>query len=140
MQADQYCALQTRGNVLKIDRHKYVKVAYHGFRQFTSSERQTVYETSAVRDSFDEPAYAMIDTLFSLAEAHLFMRLVELMVRTYVCVEGGCVVDKALVVVLLLRAGRTGECNVLLHPPPNYVVLRRAVHFSGGGGGTACEC
>ena len=27
---------------------------------------------------FDEPDYALIDTLFSLAEAHLFMQLVEL--------------------------------------------------------------
>ena len=79
--------MQTRGNVLKIDRHKYVKVAYHGFQQFTSSERQAVYETSAVRDSYDEPAYAMIDTLFSLAEAHLFMRLVELMVCSDVYVS-----------------------------------------------------
>ena len=30
------------------------------------------------RFSFDEPDFAMIDTLFSLAEAHLFMQLVEL--------------------------------------------------------------
>lgn len=27
---------------------------------------------------FDEPDFALIDTLFSLAEAHLFMQLVEL--------------------------------------------------------------
>lgn len=31
-----------------------------------------------VRFEFDEPDFAMIDTLFSLAEAHLFMQLVEL--------------------------------------------------------------
>lgn len=31
------------------------------------------------RTEFDEPDYALIDTLFSLAEAHLFMQLVELM-------------------------------------------------------------
>ena len=30
------------------------------------------------RSEFDEPDYALIDTLFSLAEAHLFMQLVEL--------------------------------------------------------------
>ena len=30
------------------------------------------------RFEFDEPDFAMIDTLFSLAEAHLFMQLVEL--------------------------------------------------------------
>ena len=31
-----------------------------------------------VRFDFDEPDFSMIDTLFSLAEAHLFMQLVEL--------------------------------------------------------------
>ena len=30
---------------------------------------------------FDEPDYALIDTLFSLAEAHLFMQLIELRER-----------------------------------------------------------
>lgn len=39
-----------------------------------------VYNQSAVRDDFEEPNYAMIDTLFSLAEAYLFMQLVELVV------------------------------------------------------------
>jgi hypothetical protein len=33
-----------------------------------------------VRDDYEEPAYGMIDTLFSLAEAYLFMQLVELVV------------------------------------------------------------
>lgn len=33
-----------------------------------------------MRDDFEEPNYAMIDTLFSLAEAYLFMQLVELVV------------------------------------------------------------
>lgn len=33
---------------------------------------------SQERCDFDEPDYALIDTLFSLAEAHLFMQLVEL--------------------------------------------------------------
>ena len=38
---------------------------------------QTV-DCPQVRYEFDEPDFAMIDTLFSLAEAHLFMQLVEL--------------------------------------------------------------
>ncbi|WIA37291.1 hypothetical protein OEZ86_014231 [Tetradesmus obliquus] len=69
---------KTRGNVIKVDRHKYVKVAYHGFRSLSSEERNAVYNHSAVRDDYEEPAYGMIDTLFSLAEAYLFMQLVEL--------------------------------------------------------------
>lgn len=67
-----------RGNMLKIDRHKYVKVAYHGFRELTRAERRAVYSDTNERYEFDEPDFAMIDTLFSLAEAHLFMQLVEL--------------------------------------------------------------
>lgn len=35
-----------------------------------------------VRDDYEEPAYGMIDTLFSLAEAYLFMQLVELVVSS----------------------------------------------------------
>ncbi len=31
-----------------------------------------------MRHDYDEPDFATIDTLFSLAEAHLFMQLVEL--------------------------------------------------------------
>ena len=31
------------------------------------------------RTEFDEPDFALIDTLFSLAEAHLFMQIIELM-------------------------------------------------------------
>eukprot|EP00879_Flechtneria_rotunda_P000833 GHRR01000958.1.p1 GENE.GHRR01000958.1~~GHRR01000958.1.p1 ORF type:complete len:660 (+),score=216.69 GHRR01000958.1:198-2177(+) len=67
-----------RGNVIKVDRHKYVKVAYHGVRRLNSDERKQVYNLMPVRDDFEEPNYAMIDTLFSLAEAYLFMQLVEL--------------------------------------------------------------
>lgn len=67
-----------RGNVIKIDRHKYVKIAYHGFRCLSSEERDAVYNCGQVRDEFDEPDYSMVDTLFSLAESHLFSQIVEL--------------------------------------------------------------
>ncbi|KAK9829767.1 hypothetical protein WJX72_007769 [[Myrmecia] bisecta] len=67
-----------RGNILKIDRHKYVKLAYHGFRQLSRAERLATYSNAEERHEYDEPDYALIDTLFSLAEAHLFMQLVEL--------------------------------------------------------------
>ncbi|XP_024541638.1 5'-nucleotidase domain-containing protein 4 isoform X2 [Selaginella moellendorffii] len=67
-----------RGNILKMDRHKYVKVAYHGFQELSREERTAAYGNTLSRDSYDEPDYALIDTLFSLAEAHLFAQLVEL--------------------------------------------------------------
>ncbi|CAM6028383.1 unnamed protein product [Sphagnum balticum] len=66
-----------RGNILKMDRHKYVKVAYHGFQRVSREERQATYGFTLSRDSYDEPDYALIDTLFSLAEAYLFMQLVD---------------------------------------------------------------
>jgi len=61
----------------QMDRHKYVKVAYHGFRELSREERHATYCNTLSRDSYDEPDYALIDTLFSLAEAYLFMQLVD---------------------------------------------------------------
>lgn len=63
--------------VTQMDRHKYVKVAYHGFRELTKEEKVSTYGSTLIRDSFDEPDYALIDTLFSLAEAYLFAQLVD---------------------------------------------------------------
>ena len=68
-----------RGNVIKMDRHKYVKIAYHGLKKKLSrEERLRLYAATEQRDAFDEPDYALIDTLFSLAEAHLFAQLVDM--------------------------------------------------------------
>ena len=41
-----------RGNMLKIDRHKYVKIAYHGFRQLSREQRLSTYANSDVRATF----------------------------------------------------------------------------------------
>ena len=67
-----------RGNVLKVDRHKYVKLAYHGFIPLSREERMEQYNNTGKQFGFDEPDFALIDTLFSLAEAYLFMQLVEM--------------------------------------------------------------
>ncbi len=37
-----------RGNILKIDRHKYVKIAYHGFRELSRAERRAIYSNTNV--------------------------------------------------------------------------------------------
>ncbi|GER49622.1 5' nucleotidase family protein [Striga asiatica] len=66
-----------RGNILKMDRHKYVKVAYHGFTELSKEEKVAAYGSRLIREAFDEPEYALIDTLFSLAEAYLFAQLVD---------------------------------------------------------------
>lgn len=61
----------------QMDRHKYVKVAYHGFRELSKEDKVASYGSTLIRDAFDEPDYALIDTLFSLAEAYLFAQLVD---------------------------------------------------------------
>ncbi|KAJ8450707.1 hypothetical protein Cgig2_021179 [Carnegiea gigantea] len=78
-----------RGNILKMDRHKYVKVAYHGFREMSKEEKVETYGYTLTRDSFDEPDYALIDTLFSLAEAYLFAQLVDFTDKNPVKVPAG---------------------------------------------------
>ena len=69
---------KARGNVLKMDRHKYVKLAFHGFQELSREARLATYADSRVRESYDEPDYALLDTLFSLGETYLFCQLVEL--------------------------------------------------------------
>ena len=46
-----------------------------------SAERDAAYNFGAQRDAFEEPDYAMVDTLFSIAESYLFCQLVEMAVR-----------------------------------------------------------
>jgi 5'-nucleotidase len=65
-----------RGNILKMDRHRYVKVAHHGFHELSRDERRKLYDVENVI-VYEEPNFALIDTLFSLAEAFLFIQLVE---------------------------------------------------------------
>jgi len=67
-----------RGNLIKADRHKYVKIAFHGFRQLTADERKSIYGKGDMSDTFVGVNFANIDTLFSLAETYLFCQLVEL--------------------------------------------------------------
>jgi len=66
-----------RGNIIKLDRHRYVKVAHHGFRELSREERRSLYDASLMQ-SYEEPDYALIDTLFTLADAYLFAQLIDL--------------------------------------------------------------
>ena len=67
-----------RGNVLKMDRHKYVKVAYHGLTRLTSAERKAIYASSTQDwQSFATPDYASVDTEFMLVDLSLFCQLVD---------------------------------------------------------------
>jgi len=64
-----------RGNVIKMDRHMYVKVAFHGTQPMPKEERVKVYGQMKQKD-FSSGAYANIDTLFSLPDAFMFSQLV----------------------------------------------------------------
>lgn len=68
---------KARGNIFKMDRHRYIKVAYHGFRELLREERKSLYDAAKIL-SYEEPDFALIDTLFTLADAYLFSQLVEL--------------------------------------------------------------
>jgi 5'-nucleotidase len=68
-----------RGNFLKIDRHKYVRVAYHGFQEISSSTRKMLYSKNFNKVmSFSEKSFVNMDTLFQFVDAQLFALLVEL--------------------------------------------------------------
>ncbi|KAG5184865.1 5'-nucleotidase [Tribonema minus] len=68
-----------RGNIIKMDRHKYVRVAYHGFQKMSSEERKSMYHASfSLTPSFAGSNFVNMDTLFSLVDCVLFAHLVDL--------------------------------------------------------------
>ena len=67
-----------RGNILKADRHKYVRVCYHGFRPVDAGQRRKVYQESFdTMPSFTGDDFVNIDSLFQLVDACLYAHLVE---------------------------------------------------------------
>jgi 5'-nucleotidase len=68
-----------RGNFLKIDRHKYVRVAYHGLDQISSTTRKILYSKNFNKvESFSEKSYVNMDTLLQFVDAHLFALLIDM--------------------------------------------------------------
>jgi 5'-nucleotidase len=68
-----------RGNFLKIDRHKYVRVAYHGMEEISSKTRKILYSKNFNKVmSFSEKSFVNVDTLFQFVDAQLFALLVSL--------------------------------------------------------------
>jgi 5'-nucleotidase len=68
-----------RGNFLKIDRHKYVRLAYHGIEKIDSTTRKVLYSKNFNKvESFSEKSYVNMDTLFQFVDAQLFALLVNL--------------------------------------------------------------
>jgi len=68
-----------RGNFLKIDRHKYVRIAQHGFGVISSDYRKQIYSrTFNISPSFSEKHYVNVDTLFQLVDCSLFAATVTM--------------------------------------------------------------
>ena len=74
-----------RGNLLKLDRHKYVKVAVHGLEEIPSKQRKALYLRAFDEDDgapgdkqFIGENYANVDTEFLLVDLSLYSQLVAL--------------------------------------------------------------
>ena len=63
------------GNVLKMDRYRYVKRAYHGFRQLSREERRSAYHTRRLRPGTGR--YHWVDTLYALSEVAVYAAVVD---------------------------------------------------------------
>jgi HAD superfamily 5'-nucleotidase-like hydrolase len=63
------------GNVLKMDRYRYVKTAYHGFRKLSREERRSAYHTRRLRPG--TVRYHWVDTLYSLSEVAVYAAVID---------------------------------------------------------------
>ncbi len=68
----------TRGNILKMDRYRYVKKAYHGLTPVSRDERRQLYEH---RPSPGSSQFRWVDTLYSLADVTVYASAIA-------CLEG----------------------------------------------------
>ena len=66
-----------RGNLLKVDGHKYVKIAFHGKKRLTKDLRHKLYNN----ESFRASTLLSVDTFFALSEVQLFTEIVDYMDR-----------------------------------------------------------
>ena len=64
-----------RGNLLKVDGHKYCKIAYHGTRKVDKETRHALYNSA----SFKAQDFLSVDTFFALSEVQLFVEIVDYM-------------------------------------------------------------
>jgi 5'-nucleotidase len=63
------------GNVLKMDRYRYVKRAYHGMQELSSAERRRIYHTRKLRPG--TARYHWVDTLYGLSEVAVYAAAVD---------------------------------------------------------------
>ena len=64
-----------RGNILKVDGHKYVKTAFHGHTRLDKETRHKLYNS----ESFKAYEFLSMDSFFALSEVQLFAEIVDYM-------------------------------------------------------------
>jgi HAD superfamily 5'-nucleotidase-like hydrolase len=68
-----------KGNILKLDQHKYVREAEHGLTRLSRDDRKSIYKQSYQEsETFSGSDFVNIDTPFSLVDACLYLQLVDL--------------------------------------------------------------
>jgi HAD superfamily 5'-nucleotidase-like hydrolase len=69
-----------KGNIIKVDTHKYVRIAYHGNQMISSRDRKNIYVESFFNkvDSYNEPGYVKVDTIFQFVDVELFSALIDM--------------------------------------------------------------
>jgi hypothetical protein len=68
-----------RGNILKLDQHRYVRAVEHGLTPLTREQRKGVYRASYQEtETFTGKEFINIDTPFSLVDACLYAQLVDM--------------------------------------------------------------
>jgi len=63
------------GNVLKMDRFRYVKRAYHGLRELSLEERRKLYHSRRLRPA--SRRYHWVDTLYALSEVAVYVAVID---------------------------------------------------------------
>ncbi len=64
------------GNVLKMDKFRYVSLAYHGLQPLSSTKKTQLYN-NAERINFATGRYRPVDTLFEILETYLYAAIIE---------------------------------------------------------------
>lgn len=65
------------GNVLKMDKFRYVSLAFHGLQKLSGYDRREIYNQQRVK--FHSNRFRVVDTLFELVETYLFSALIHRM-------------------------------------------------------------
>lgn len=71
---------RVHGNILKMDRYRYVKRAYHGMRPLSREERHRLYDVRPV--DVGGSRFHWVDTLYALPEVAIYSGIVEHHERT----------------------------------------------------------